>query len=141
MANKAGMRVTLYFMIGHPFDTVKTMQQTIDFAKSLRIAQVFFFMTLPFPGTELFEMVKQKGRFLVDPVFGYSFYDQGKAVYEIGDLKARDMERMFKRAYRQFYFRPTQILRTVKAQAPSSPKAILRMLFYGWKLLIKGRRV
>jgi hypothetical protein len=42
----------------------------------------------------------------------YVFFDQ-KARYEMGDLTAALTEEMYRRAYRQFYWRPKYVLRAM----------------------------
>ncbi len=48
----------LNFVIGHPWDTMESIQQTVDFADELERefgAQCGFYMMVPFPGTELWD--------------------------------------------------------------------------------------
>ena len=45
----------LNFVIGHPWDTLESIQETVDFADELEAefgAQCGFYMMVPFPGTE-----------------------------------------------------------------------------------------
>ncbi len=107
-AKKAGLKVTLYFMFGLPFDTLETMGETVKLAKSFSVDGATFVFTIPFAGTKLYEMVQERGRFLEDIVFSSVSYD-AKAVYEIDSLKSRDVEKMFRQAYREFFFRPKQL--------------------------------
>ena len=62
----------------------------------------------PYPGTIVYEQVKRNGRFLIQDWEDYVFFDQ-KARYEMGDLTAELMEEMYRKAYRQFYWRPKYI--------------------------------
>jgi hypothetical protein len=70
-------------------------------------------MMTPYPGTMVYEEVKRNGRFLMKSWEDYVFFDQ-KARYEMGDLTAELTEEMYRRAYREFYWRPKYILRTVR---------------------------
>lgn len=48
----------LNFVIGHPWDTLESIQETIDFADELESeygAQCGFYLMVPFPGTELWD--------------------------------------------------------------------------------------
>jgi anaerobic magnesium-protoporphyrin IX monomethyl ester cyclase len=48
----------LNFVIGHPWDTLESIQETVDFADELESefgAQCGFYMMVPFPGTELWD--------------------------------------------------------------------------------------
>ncbi|NVM52168.1 MAG: B12-binding domain-containing radical SAM protein [Candidatus Helarchaeota archaeon] len=101
--------LTTFFMIGHPFDTVKTMNDTINFAIEVDPDYPVFSKVTALPGTELYNLIKREGRFLSR--FGaIAGYQRSKANFEIYDLKADDVDRMFKQAYRRFYFRPRKML-------------------------------
>jgi anaerobic magnesium-protoporphyrin IX monomethyl ester cyclase len=48
----------LNFVVGHPWDTLESIQETVDFADELEAkfgAHCGFYMMVPFPGTELWE--------------------------------------------------------------------------------------
>lgn len=44
------------FIIGHPYDTEETVQETIDFAKELELYQANFNIMTPYPGTPAYKM-------------------------------------------------------------------------------------
>lgn len=111
-AKAAGIETIGFFIIGLPGDTRETMQKTIDFAIELDPMIANFSMMTPYPGTIVYEQVKKHGRFLVQDWEDYVFFDQ-KARYEMGDLTAELMEEMYRKAYRQFYWRPRYILRAI----------------------------
>lgn len=111
-AKAAGIETIGFFIIGLPGDTRETMQKTIDFAIELDPMIANFSMMTPYPGTIVYEQVKMHGRFLVQDWEDYVFFDT-KARYEMGDLTAELMEEMYRKAYRQFYWRPKYILRAV----------------------------
>lgn len=111
-AKAAGIETIGFFIIGLPGDTRETMQKTINFAIELDPMIANFSMMTPYPGTIVYEQVKKNGRFLVQDWEDYVFFDQ-KARYEMGDLTAELMEEMYRKAYRQFYWRPKYIARAV----------------------------
>ncbi len=109
----AGIETIGFFIIGLPGDTRETMQRTIDFAIELDPMIANFSMMTPYPGTAVYEEVKQHGRFLVQDWDDYVFFDQ-KARYEMGELTADLVEEMYRKAYRQFYWRPKYVLRAMQ---------------------------
>jgi radical SAM superfamily enzyme YgiQ (UPF0313 family) len=111
-AKAAGIETIGFFIIGLPGDTRESMQKTIDFAVELDPMIANFSMMTPYPGTIVYEQVKQGGRFLMSDWEDYVFFDQ-KARYEMGDLTAELVEEMYRKAYRQFYWRPKYIARAV----------------------------
>jgi len=135
-----GFRVGAFFMLGTPYDNSETMRKTIDFARKLKVHHAYFFITIPFPGTKLYDLVKAEGRFLQDMRLCSRAYDEGKAVYEFGQLKAEDVNRIFKNAYREFYFRPDQIWRTA-IKLLQDRDSLFYMFQQGWRLLTRGVRL
>lgn len=111
-AKAAGIETIGFFIIGLPGDTRESMQRTIDFAIEVDPMIANFSMMTPYPGTVVYEQVKQGGRFLVHDWEDYVFFDQ-KARYEMGDLTAELTEEMYRQAYRQFYWRPRYVLRAM----------------------------
>lgn len=108
MINDAGIRVGAFFMIGLPDETTEDIEQTISFAKSLRLDSVKFGILVPLPGTEVFDEFKQKG-FIKN--FDYSTYFWHKEpVFETDTLSKDVLFKYYKKAYRDFYFRPAYIL-------------------------------
>jgi len=111
-AKEVGIETIGFFIIGLPGDTRESMQRTIDFAIEVDPLIANFSMMTPYPGTVVYNIVKEKGRLLVEDWDDYVFFD-GKARYEIGDMTAELVEEMWKRAHRQFYLRPSRILKTL----------------------------
>jgi len=57
----AGLPFLATFILGHPWDTHDTIKETIEFANELEPAQAKFMIATPYPGTELFNMAKERG--------------------------------------------------------------------------------
>lgn len=112
-AKAAGIETIGFFIIGLPGDTRESMQKTIDFAIELDPMIANFSMMTPYPGTIVYEQVKQGGRFLMQDWEDYVFFDT-KARYEMGELTAELTEEMYSKAYRQFYWRPKYIARAMQ---------------------------
>lgn len=56
LSREAGLETVGYFMIGSPGETAETIQQTIQFAKKLKLDFAQFAVTTPFPRTKLRSM-------------------------------------------------------------------------------------
>lgn len=104
-----------FFILGHPWDTPETMAQTFHFAKQLDIDHPFFFRAIAFPGTRLYDLVKEHGRFINENDTNFESYNLGNATFEIYDLKTKDLNKAFKRSYALFFLRPTKILKLMRA--------------------------
>jgi radical SAM superfamily enzyme YgiQ (UPF0313 family) len=114
-AKEVGIETIGFFIIGLPGDTRETMQRTIDFAIEVDPLIANFSMMTPYPGTRVYEIVKNQGRLLLQDWEDYVFFEQ-KARYEMGEMTAELVEDMYRRAYRQFYLRPKPILRRLSSR-------------------------
>jgi len=112
-AKEVGLETIGFFIIGLPGDTRESMQRTIDFAIELDPLIANFSMMTPYPGTRVYEIVKEKGRLLMEDWDDYVFFE-GRARYELGDMTAELVEEMWRKAYRQFYWRPKYIFRAAR---------------------------
>ncbi|MBU4013917.1 MAG: B12-binding domain-containing radical SAM protein [Proteobacteria bacterium] len=62
LTHKAGILSKGYFIFGLPYETEDTMQNTIEFAKSIPLDDISIFMLTPFPGSEMYDIAEQHGR-------------------------------------------------------------------------------
>lgn len=53
-------------MIGNDFDTLDTIERTVEFAIKSRFTLSFFHVLMPYPGTEVYEQFRKEGRLLYD---------------------------------------------------------------------------
>jgi anaerobic magnesium-protoporphyrin IX monomethyl ester cyclase len=107
-ARKYNLRTTAFLMLGHPGDTEETMQQTIDFTKKLGPDFAQFTITTPYPGTALYELVREQGKILIDDWDEYDKYDD-KVFFEMEGMDKDSVLRMQRSAYREFYLQPRYI--------------------------------
>jgi len=92
-----------HFVLGIPGENIDTIRQTLHFSKELNPDFAEFYIATPFPGSHLFETVRERIslnwkdiRYDYDP-YGYPF----------------DLEKIRKKAYFQFYLRPGKVLRFI----------------------------
>jgi len=64
LTNKAGIKHSVNFIIGHSSENYEKAMKTIRYAKSVKSNFVNISNLVPYPGTKLYEWVKQNGRFL-----------------------------------------------------------------------------
>ena len=104
MTKKAGILSHASFIFGLPGDTPETMEDTLAFAKSLNTDTASFSMAIPFKGTELYELYKDK-IFTTD----YREY-QRAAVFRVDEYEPEYLEKMLIRAHREYYLRIRYVL-------------------------------
>jgi len=137
MMRKAGIKVRGTFLLGIPTETEEETLQTINFAKRLRLDFAKFNMITPYPGTELYEMAKERGLVGDDtwprliPGIGFSdaepvFVPEGRDPKE---LKAKQQ-----RAARAFYLRAQPIWNVANNIRSFND---FKRYFYAARLLLK----
>jgi anaerobic magnesium-protoporphyrin IX monomethyl ester cyclase len=105
-----GIFVSGYFMFGLIGDTEETMQQTIDFSKELDLDVASFTIAVPYPGTRLETMIKQKGGKIHFKSWDEFHHTAGRVMFSYPGMVAPEkIEAAYKRAIREFYFRPRYI--------------------------------
>jgi len=109
-ANEVGLFIVGFFMFGNIGETESTMKETIELAKSLPLDVAQFSILVPFPGTEVRKIIEEEGQILEND---YSKYDNidGKMLFKHGELTPELVERIHKQAYKEFYARPSFMLR------------------------------
>ena len=79
MTKDRGIATLGNYMFGFWDDTKETMQETLDFAKDLNCEYANFYCTVAYPGSLLYEEMKQKG---VDLPKDYSDYSQMSSTFK-----------------------------------------------------------
>lgn len=62
-----GIKTQVNFIIGNPGETLQGFMKDLVVAEELNVDQLRFYNMLPYPGTEMYEWVKQNGKFLHQP--------------------------------------------------------------------------
>lgn len=114
LLNEYGIDPKLNIMFGvSPYETKKSILQTIEEICKLPVQYVMFSIATPFPGTEFYKVAKGEG-WLVDSRFinlQENLDPAKKALISYPDLSCRDLEMLTRKANRLFYLRPKKILR------------------------------
>ncbi|MFN8006964.1 MAG: radical SAM protein [Terriglobia bacterium] len=103
-ARRAGIKNWGYFIIGLPGETVETIRETIDLAKSLPLELALFHVAAPYPGTPFFFEVVEKGWFREGTQWEQVDMDKG-TVLQYDNLSAEDLLYWQRRAFREWAFR------------------------------------
>jgi radical SAM superfamily enzyme YgiQ (UPF0313 family) len=127
---EAGIETRGALMFALPGETPEKAEKTINFAIKLDLDYVQFAFTTPFYGTELFEQCLAEGRLDTD----FKKWSSFEPVYIPQGYKNKaELQKVLKRAYRKFYFRPEYFFK--KINSIHSLGDIMR-LAYGFKLLL-----
>ena len=82
MARKNDISVLGNFIIGLPGSHLDSIRESVQFAKKLRLESCIFNLFVPFPGTEVWDWVKNNGRMLMDWKDGFTQGKNPKVVFE-----------------------------------------------------------
>jgi|TARA_Y100000310_G_scaffold145233_1_gene144577 radical SAM superfamily enzyme YgiQ (UPF0313 family) len=64
MTKELGIETQVNFIIGCPGQTYDSFKKDLKCAEELNVDQLRFYNIIPYPGTEMYEWIKQNGRFL-----------------------------------------------------------------------------
>ena len=112
ISQEVGLQTIGYFMLGSPGENVKTIEKTIQFAKDLKLDFAQFAITTPFPGTELYKLYMEgrEGENIPWESFVYAGANgRVSPMFESNQLSRNDLNLWIKKAYRQFYLRPSYL--------------------------------
>ena len=104
-ARRAGIKNWGYFIIGLPGETLETIRETIDLAKSLPLDIALFHLAAPYPGTPFFFEVVKNGWFREGTRWEQVDMDK-ETVLQYENLSAEDLMYWQRRAFREWALRP-----------------------------------
>jgi len=131
-ANKIGIEVKGFFIIGNPTETKESIEQTIKFAKKIPLTDIVTAIFTPFPNTEAYEQAKKHGKIIHQQ--DWAKYSGWRITFLPKGLTEQELRDYWKRMYREFYFRPSVIWSHMKQL--KNYTAIKRYM-RGAKILIK----
>ena len=107
---EAGIRSFAFFIFGYPGETIRTMDQTVEYAVELDPDFANFYPAVPYPGTALFEKCAREG------LLGPESDDWSKMEYSYYVLRGNGLDERvvmdaINRAKRRFFLRPRYVAR------------------------------
>jgi anaerobic magnesium-protoporphyrin IX monomethyl ester cyclase len=107
--DRNGVQATGAFILGAVNDTERTINETIRFAKALNPRKVQFSILTPYPGTRLYERVKDR---LLSP--DWDKFTALDPVIELDNLSPRQLHGLLLKAYTSFYLRPRKGIENIR---------------------------
>jgi radical SAM superfamily enzyme YgiQ (UPF0313 family) len=108
--HKLGIRVIANYTLGLPNDTVEGILETIRYAKKLNTFAIQFTVTTPYPGTQLFQNVR-------DRIFDWDWehFNGWTSVFHHPKIKPEELHRLREFAYVSYHLRPRYVWRFLKS--------------------------
>ena len=104
----AGIGVYGSFVFGYDYDDVSVFDEFLEFAGRNRIEGAFLPILTPFPGTRIYQRLKQEGRLLTED---WSKYDMATVVYRPKQMTVEELQEGFWKVNRSFYSIPSMLKR------------------------------
>jgi radical SAM superfamily enzyme YgiQ (UPF0313 family) len=116
IGRRHGLRTHAFYIIGLPWETEETLEETFRLARELDTDFFDFNIAFPLPGTEYYEIASREG-LIEEPALAKSGYAQAAA--RSFDLSREELDRRRRQALLRLYFRPRYVARTlVRAGSP-----------------------
>ncbi|RJQ18458.1 MAG: radical SAM protein [Nitrospiraceae bacterium] len=138
LTKKVGIKTKAFFMIGLPTETPEESLLTIGLAKELDPDGAQFTITVPFPGTKLFDLAKTSGHmksFRWEDYQSWAGWTNKDLVYVTEGRTQEELKQFQKRALREFYLRPGMVFRNILAVRSLD---IFRAYFHGGLALLRS---
>lgn len=132
LTKEAGISSKGFFMIGNFLETKETINQTINFAKSLALDDFQITNFTPFPGSEAYNTAQQYGSFEKD----WKKMNMLKICFIPSGLTPGDLIKGQREAYQKFYMRP-RIIAGELADIFVNPLTSLGRIYRGVHSMVK----
>ncbi|OGQ12409.1 MAG: hypothetical protein A2026_08105 [Deltaproteobacteria bacterium RBG_19FT_COMBO_46_12] len=96
----AGIGVYGSFVFGYDYDDPSVFDEFLEFAERNRIEGAFLPILTPFPGTRIYQRLKQEGRILTED---WSKYDMATVVFQPRRMTVQELQEGFWKVNRSFY--------------------------------------
>lgn len=115
LTKKAGIQTLGYFMLGSPEETREDIQETIKFIKKISPDFIHVSITTPFPATDLYFRALKEGVIKSDVWREFAKNPTPDFVAPIWEkeLSREELFSLFKKIYKEFYFRPNFIAKRI----------------------------
>jgi len=121
--NDVGMQTVAFFMLGMADETQKTVDETIEFAKSLDPTYAQFVLATPYQGTRFYKLAQQKGWLVTE-----ESTCSGNYGLVMNDLTPEIMKDKLKQANRSFYMRPRYMLKQLRHPSLEKLKSLRNVI-------------
>lgn len=108
LTHQLGVRTIASAVLGMPGDTRQSIEKTIKFVKSLNPSYAVFSLATPYPGTDFYNKAFSQNLIKVND---WSKYTLLSPVLETVDCSLEEIKGLQKKAFREFYLRPSYIIR------------------------------
>ncbi|MEO0140147.1 MAG: radical SAM protein [candidate division WOR-3 bacterium] len=132
LAKELGFATYIFFIVGFPWEDWNDLEETLAFAMELDGDYLEMHIAVPFPGTPLYEMVKDKGLLVHQDLTGLG---HGTPAARTEHLSLDEIKTWRERALRRYYTRPGYIWRMIRGA--KSPRVVANYIRYGFRRVLR----
>ncbi len=137
LTKKHRISIRSFFMLGLPTETREESHQTIEFAKKLDADWAQFTLTVPYPGTHLYSLVKNSGDLKSknwDEYNTWGGWKEERLPYVTGGRTEEELRELQKIAFYRYCMRPKIFFRFLRKSLSSFPE--FRKILSGFLTLL-----
>jgi len=109
-AKEVGLMTVANVILGVPTETRESAWETVKLVEKLNPDDVGYYVATPYPGTPMYEHVRDEGLL---KVMDFDKYDTATPTFEIPQLGMEELREIREKAFQRFYLRPKYILRVL----------------------------
>tara|TARA_Y100001960_G_C14742303_1_gene863662 strand:- start:709 stop:2217 length:1509 start_codon:yes stop_codon:yes gene_type:complete len=116
ICHEVGLETHAHMVFGGPGESNKTVNNTLEFIKTIEPTTATFGILTPYPGTEYFKQVQDKIPEKIDGTIATMETLHTTTYYadQLCELSHKELKNVIGRAYRSFYLRPSYFVRWLK---------------------------
>jgi radical SAM superfamily enzyme YgiQ (UPF0313 family) len=134
-AREVGLMTVANVVLGFPGETKETIWETIKFIERLNPNDVGYYIATPYPGTPLYENVKNNGLLKTND---FDRFDTATPLFEMGTMTGQELRDIRERAFQRFYLRPGYFL-SMLGKGRFWSFSIIRTIFAHFRRAVKLR--
>lgn len=102
IACELGFDVRIFFLVGSPHETRADIEDSIKLARKYPVAKVNFNNPIPYPGTEMFDYIKEHNLFLIPPEEYLNTIAENESIplFETAELPKKERLEMLKQCHK-----------------------------------------
>ncbi len=124
--HKRGIMINASFVFGLDGDTKETFKNTLDWIVKNRLETVTSHILTPYPGTELYNRLKNQGRIITDDL---SLYNTSHVVFKPVGMTAEELYSGYIDIYKKIYSFKNIFRRMPKARKQLAPYLLFNLMY------------
>tara|TARA_Y100000031_G_C8249639_1_gene399876 strand:- start:1240 stop:2691 length:1452 start_codon:yes stop_codon:yes gene_type:complete len=101
LTNKVGLNNVVNFIIGHPSETYEKAMDSLRLAQDIPSSYVCVYNLVPYPGTDLFEWIKNNGTFNypLEEYLKNVSYGEKTPIFETKDFSTKERQKILEKGF------------------------------------------